>query len=46
MGQELTVCVRSDVSPRKEMDPVANDDAPSEINKIGYGEGAKCIKEI
>lgn len=46
MGLELVVCFRIGVSTGKEMVLVPNNNASSGINKIGYREGVKCIKEI
>lgn len=46
MGPELLVCFRIGVSTGKELVLVPNNYASSGINKIGYQEGVKCIKEI
>ena len=46
MGPELIVGFRIGVSSGKEMVLVPNNNASSGINKIGYREGIKCIKEI
>lgn len=45
MGLELVVCFRIGVSTGKEMVLVPNNNASSGINKTGYREGVKCIKE-
>lgn len=46
MGPELALCFRNGAGTRKEMVSVPYSKPSSEINKIGYWESVKEMKEI
>lgn len=46
MGPELAVCFRNGAGTRKGKLSVPNNETSSEINKIGYWESVKQMKEI